>query len=261
MEKRVAPGPSSVLILGESGTGKELFAQAIHSASDYRKGPFVSVNCGAIHRELVQSELFGYKEGAFTGARRGGSAGKFEMANGGTLFLDEIGEMPFEMQVNLLRVLEERAITPVGTKEAIPVDFRIIAATNKGLFEEVSKGRFREDLYYRLNVIAIALPPLRTRQEDISPLARYYVEKLSRKVGKLIENINPGVQDLGHRAKHVIRQNKKIRHRVISGKTLTDPDKIAGERFIASNSEAASKNEIDGIAIPRKKLVESFHFF
>ena len=193
MAKSVAPGPSSVLVLGESGTGKELFAQAIHNASDYRKGPFVSVNCGAIPKDLVQSELFGYQEGAFTGARRGGAAGKFEMANGGTLFLDEIGEMPFEMQVNLLRVLEERAITPVGAKKAIPVEVRIIAATNKSLFEEVSKGRFREDLYYRLNVIAIALPPLRTRKEDIPPLARYFVEKISRKVGKTIENIDPGV--------------------------------------------------------------------
>jgi transcriptional regulator with PAS, ATPase and Fis domain len=191
--KRVAQGPSTVLILGESGTGKELFAQAIHSASDYRSGPFVSLNCGAIPRELIQSELFGYTDGAFTGAKKGGCAGKFEMANGGTLFLDEIGEMPLEMQVNLLRVLEEKAIIPVGGKKSIPVNVRIIAATNKSLFEEVSKGRFREDLYYRLNVISIALPPLRARQGDIHILTDYFVDKMSRKVGKEIKEIDPDV--------------------------------------------------------------------
>jgi transcriptional regulator of acetoin/glycerol metabolism len=191
--KRVAPGPSTILILGESGTGKELFAQAIHSASDYRNGPFVSVNCGAIPTELIQSELFGYADGSFTGAKRGGHAGKFEMANGGTLFLDEIGEMPLEMQVNLLRVLEEKAVTPIGSKKAVPIDVRIIAATNKSLFEEVSKGRFREELYYRLNVIAIALPPLRARPEDIRLLVEYYVDKIARKVGKNIESLDPDV--------------------------------------------------------------------
>lgn len=190
MAKKVASGPSSVLILGESGTGKELFAQAIHSASDYRSGPFVSVNCGAIPKELIQSELFGYTDGAFTGAKRGGCAGKFETANGGTLFLDEIGEMPLEMQINLLRVLEEKAIVPVGGKNAIPIDVRIIAATNKSLFEEVSKGRFREDLYYRLNVIAIALPPLRAREGDICLLANYFMEKISRKIGKKTEKFD-----------------------------------------------------------------------
>jgi PAS domain S-box-containing protein len=191
--KKVAPGPSTVLILGESGTGKELFAQAIHSASDVRSGPFVTLNCGAIPKELIQSELFGYKEGAFTGAKRGGCTGKFETANGGTLFLDEIAEMPLEMQVNLLRVLEEKAVTPIGAKTAIPVNVRIIAATNKSLFEEVTKGRFREDLYYRLNVISIALPPLRARKEDIRPLVKYYAEKISYKVGKEVRKIDPAV--------------------------------------------------------------------
>ena len=189
--KRVAPGPSTVLILGESGTGKELFAQAIHSASDYRCGPFVPVNCGAIPKELIQSELFGYTDGAFTGAKRGGRAGKFETANGGTLFLDEIGEMPLEMQINLLRVLEEKAIMPVGGKKAIPINVRIIAATNKSLFEEVSKGRFREDLYYRLNVISITLPPLKVMEGDIRLLTQYWVDKISRKVGREIKQIAP----------------------------------------------------------------------
>ncbi|MBC2710941.1 MAG: sigma 54-interacting transcriptional regulator [Desulfosarcina sp.] len=189
--KRVAPGPSTVLILGESGTGKELFAQAIHGASDYRHGPFVPVSCGAIPRELIQSELFGYADGAFTGAKRGGCAGKFEAANGGTLFLDEIGEMPLEMQINLLRVLEEKAIMPVGGKKSIPLNVRIIAATNKSLFEEVSKGRFREDLYYRLNVISITLPSLKVRDGDIGLLTQYWVDKKSRKVGREIKQIEP----------------------------------------------------------------------
>lgn len=191
--KRVAQGPSTVLVLGESGTGKELFSQAIHNASDYKLGPFVSVNCGAIPRELIQSELFGYKEGAFTGAKRGGSAGKFVSANGGSLFLDEIGEMPLEMQINLLRVLEDEAVVPVGGKNAIPINVRIIAATNRSLFEEVSKGNFREDLYYRLNVISIALPPLRARQGDIDLLVKHLVKKISRKFGKNINAIDPDV--------------------------------------------------------------------
>jgi sigma-54 dependent transcriptional regulator, acetoin dehydrogenase operon transcriptional activator AcoR len=191
--KRVAQGPSTVLLLGESGTGKELFSQAIHNASDCKFGPFVSVNCGAIPRELIQSELFGYKEGAFTGAKRGGCAGKFVSANGGTLFLDEIGEMPLEMQINLLRVLEEEAVVPVGGKSAIPIDVRIIAATNRSLFDEVAKGNFREDLYYRLNVISIALPPLRAREGDIDLLARYFVKKISRKIGININAIDPEV--------------------------------------------------------------------
>lgn len=191
--KRVAPGPSTVLILGESGTGKELFAQAIHSTSDYKSGPFVSINCGAIPGELIQSELFGYKEGSFTGAKRGGGAGKFETANEGTLFLDEIGEMPLKMQINLLRVLEEEAIVPVGGKRAIPINVRIIAATNRSLFDEVSKGNFREDLYYRLNVISIALPPLRARKGDMDLLAKYFMKKLSRKIGKDINTIDQDV--------------------------------------------------------------------
>ena len=189
--KRVAPGPSTVLILGESGTGKELFAQAIHGASDCRYGPFVPVNCGAIPKELIQSELFGYADGAFTGAKRGGCKGKFEAANGGTLFLDEIGEMPLEMQVNLLRVLEENAVIPVGGKTAMPINVRIIAATQKSLFEEVSRGRFREDLYYRLNVISITLPSLKIREGDIHLLTQYWVDKISRKVGREIKQITP----------------------------------------------------------------------
>ena len=159
---------SNVLLEG-SGTGKEVFAQAIHSESQRRNGPFVAVNCGAIPRELIGSELFGYTEGAFTGARKGGKLGKFELATGGTLFLDEIGDMPLEQQVSLLRVLQEKNITRIGDSRIIPVDVRVICATNKNLWQEVEAGNFRADLYYRLNVINITIPPLRQRQEDIMP--------------------------------------------------------------------------------------------
>lgn len=191
--KKVAKSPSTVLILGESGTGKELFAQAIHNASDRRDGPFVSVNCGAIPAELIQSELFGYAEGAFTGAKRGGRLGKLEQANGGSIFLDEIGDMPLEMQVNLLRVLEGKAIVRVGDNKVIPVNVRIIAATNRSLYDEVSKGRFREDLFYRLNVVAITIPPLRDRKGDIRLLTHHYIETISRKVGKNVEGVEPAI--------------------------------------------------------------------
>jgi transcriptional regulator of acetoin/glycerol metabolism len=190
---RVAISPSTVLILGESGTGKELFAQAIHNASDRRDGPFVSVNCGALPAELIQSELFGYVEGAFTGARKAGRPGKIELANGGSVFLDEIGDMPLQMQVNLVRVLEEKAIVRIGDNRVIPVDVRIIAATNRSLYEEMARGRFREDLFYRLNVITIILPPLRERKGDITLLTNYFVDKISRKVGKFVESIEPEV--------------------------------------------------------------------
>jgi sigma-54 dependent transcriptional regulator, acetoin dehydrogenase operon transcriptional activator AcoR len=191
--KRFARGPSTILLLGESGTGKELFAQAIHNASDHRNGPFVSVSCGAIPGELIQSELFGYAEGAFTGAKKGGRLGKLEQASGGSIFLDEIGEMPLPMQVNLLRVLEERAIVRVGDNRVIPVDVRIIAATNRSLYEEVARGHFREDLFYRLNVISVVIPPLRERMDDITLLTRHFVDKISLKVGKRVRNIHPAL--------------------------------------------------------------------
>ncbi len=178
-----ASSMSNVLLQGESGTGKEVFAQAIHNRSPRRRGPFVAINCGAIPRDLIASELFGYVEGAFTGARRGGRPGKFELASGGTLFLDEIGDMPLEQQVALLRVLQEKKITRIGSDKVIPVDVRIICATNKDLLEEVRQARFREDLYYRLNVISIVIPPLRDRPDDISVLAEYFLKKFGREMG------------------------------------------------------------------------------
>lgn len=170
----------SVLITGESGTGKEVFARAIHHASARSHRPFVSVNCAAIPSELLESELFGYEEGAFTGAKKGGRKGKFIQADGGTIFLDEIGDMPLVMQAKLLRVLQEREVDTVGGSTPVPVDIRVISATRKNLEQMIREGTFREDLYYRLNVINISLPPLRERREDIPLLVGHYMEMLNR---------------------------------------------------------------------------------
>ncbi|MDO4542609.1 MAG: sigma 54-interacting transcriptional regulator, partial [Bacillota bacterium] len=177
LAKQAAASDCNILIEGQSGTGKEMFAQSIHNSSNRRRGPFVAVNCGAIPRELIASELFGYAEGAFTGAKRGGKPGKFELANGGTLFLDEIGDMPMEQQIALLRVLQERRVCRVGGDREIPVDVRIICATNRNLLSEVMKKNFREDLFYRLNVINFRIPPLRERKEDILLLFNTFLMK------------------------------------------------------------------------------------
>ena len=188
--QRVKDAPINCLLLGESGTGKEMVARAIHY-SGYRKGgPFIAVNCGAIAENLIESELFGYKKGAFTGADRD-KQGYFLAASGGTLFLDEIGDMPLTAQVKVLRALAERRIVPVGGVKEIPVDVRIVAATNKHLMEEVRAGRFREDLFYRLNVIRIDLPPLRDREGDVELLARCFVERFAESFGKPVRGIGP----------------------------------------------------------------------
>ncbi|AHF07341.1 sigma-54 interaction domain-containing protein [Desulfitobacterium metallireducens] len=181
MIHKTAQFPSNVLLQGETGTGKEVVAKAIHRISQ-RKGSFVAINCGALPKELLQSELFGYEEGAFTGARTHGSIGKFEHAHEGTLLLDEIGEMPLDMQVALLRFLQERTITRINSTKSKKVDVRIIAATNKNMAELVKAGQFRQDLYYRLNVIEIELPPLRERKSDIPLLANYFISELSKQL-------------------------------------------------------------------------------
>jgi transcriptional regulator with PAS, ATPase and Fis domain len=181
---RVAGSDSTVLLAGESGTGKELFARAIHAAGPRRTGPFVAINCGAIPDTLLESELFGYEDGAFTGARRGGRAGKFELAHGGTLFLDEVGDLPLHLQVKLLRVLQERYIERVGGNKRIEVSLRVIAAANKSLEELVRQGLFREDLFYRLSVIPLTIPPLRERPEDVVPLARHFLDQYTRRMDK-----------------------------------------------------------------------------
>ena len=184
---------SNVLLMGESGTGKEVFAHAIHASSPRKKGPFIRINCGAIPRELLESELFGYEGGAFTGSLKNGKRGKFELADGGTLFLDEIGDLPLDMQVKLLRVLQEREITPLGSEKTKPVNVRILSATHRNLEEMVSEGRFREDLFYRLNVISIEIPPLRERTEDIPVFTAYLVEKFVKSMGKPIEGVSDAV--------------------------------------------------------------------
>lgn len=193
--KSISDSPSTILITGESGTGKEILAQAIHNNSSRRDFGFVAINCGAIPENLIESELFGYDKGAFTGAKRGGNPGKFELANGGTLFLDEIAEMPLDMQVKLLRVLQEGCITRIGGNKYIDVDVRIIAATNKNLLQEVKEGRFREDLYYRISVIPIVLPPLRERREDIPLLIEHFLKTKSIKLRKPIPKLSTILYD------------------------------------------------------------------
>ena len=183
---KAAQNAFPVLITGESGTGKDVFARAIHKASSRAGRPMVAVNCAAIPNDLLETELFGYDEGAFTGAKRGGKPGKFQLADRGTLFLDEIGDMPLLMQAKLLRVLQEKEIDPIGGSRTIPVDVRIIAATNKNLEEMVKREEFREDLYYRLNVITINMPPLRERRDDIEELSRKFLSDLNKEYHKSI---------------------------------------------------------------------------
>lgn len=187
---KAAKSDSNLLILGESGTGKELFAHAVHNESHRSMGTFVKVNCAAIPAELIESELFGYEEGSFTGAKRGGKIGKFEIADGGTIFLDEIGELPLHMQVKLLRVLQEKEIERVGGLGSLPVDVRIIAATNRNLEEMVEKKEFRLDLYYRLKVIQITVPSLKERSEDIELLTRNLIEKYQNLMNKSGSKVN-----------------------------------------------------------------------
>ncbi|MBS4959907.1 MAG: sigma 54-interacting transcriptional regulator [Clostridiales bacterium] len=184
---------ATVLLRGESGTGKELFAQSIHNMSSRRNGPFVAINCGSLPRSLIESELFGYTNGSFTGAKKEGQAGKFELANGGTIFLDEIGDMPADVQVSLLRVLQNREVTRIGSTRAIKIDVRIIAATNKNLEKSIADNTFRNDLYYRLNVFSIHIPPLRERQGDINYLSDYFFHKYKDFANKDISGISPDV--------------------------------------------------------------------
>ncbi|BAK43876.1 sigma-54-dependent Fis family transcriptional regulator [Eggerthella sp. YY7918] len=191
-----AASPSNVLITGESGTGKEMFAQAIHNASARRKSPFIPINCGAVPKELIGSELFGYEDGAFTGARKGGAPGKFEQANGGTVFLDEIAEMPLDMQSFLLRFLEDGVVSRIGSKKFLKLDVRIIAATNKDLWECVHQNTFRLDLYFRLNVLHLELPSLRDRPGDMEMLVEHFLTNLSVRLDKNITTAAPEVIEL-----------------------------------------------------------------
>ncbi|GAB2783639.1 sigma-54-dependent Fis family transcriptional regulator [Halomonas shantousis] len=189
--RKVAPGDASVLIRGESGTGKELYAHALHRLSERAAGPFIKLNCAAIPEQLLEAELFGYEEGAFTGARKGGKPGKFQLAHGGTLFLDEIGDMPLTMQAKLLRVLQDREIEAVGATRLLPVDVRVLAATHRPLESLVERGEFREDLFYRINVVPLVIPPLRERREDIPVLARHLLARLAHRRGRRCPMLTP----------------------------------------------------------------------
>ena len=194
--KMVSNSDISILIRGESGTGKELFAHSIHQLSSRSQKPFIKVNCGAIPENLLESELFGYEEGAFTGAKKGGKKGKFQLANGGTLFLDEIGDMPLSMQVKLLRALQDGEIEPIGSTKSISVNVRIIAATNRPLENMIEEIRFREDLFYRINVVPFSVPPLRERAEDLTLLIAYFIDKVTNRLGKRIVGIESNVLEI-----------------------------------------------------------------
>lgn len=193
LAKRAARGDSTVLIIGETGVGKSVFAKAIHQASRRRGGPFVTVNCAAIPETLIESEFFGYVDGAFTGASRKGKPGKFELANGGTVFLDEIGDMTLTLQAKVLRVLQELVVERLGDTHEIPVDVRVIAATNKDLAKLMESGKFREDLYYRLNVISINIPPLRDRREDIPEFIEWFLRSLNKVCNTSVTCVHPAV--------------------------------------------------------------------
>jgi len=228
MIEKVARSPTTVLITGESGTGKELVARALHDNSDRSREPFIQVNCGAIPENLFESELFGHEKGAFTGAVAG-KPGKFELADGGTLFLDEVGELPKDMQVKLLRVLQDGQFERVGGVRSKTVDVRLVAATNRVLEDEVREGRFREDLFYRLNVIPIKLPPLRDRADDIPLLVEHFLGKFNERLGAAVEGISPDAMAalLSHKWPGNIRELENLVERSVllaEGTTLSLPD-------------------------------------
>jgi transcriptional regulator with PAS, ATPase and Fis domain len=210
--KQIASSSSTVLIDGETGTGKEVIARLIHNTSTRCDAPFVAINCSAIPEDLMESELFGYEEGAFSGAKKGGKIGKFQLANGGTIFLDEIGEMALHLQAKLLRVLQERQVNKIGGLHSTEVDVRILAATNKKLEVLVKQGRFREDLYYRLKVIPITSPPLRERKDDIKALVEYFIKYYSSRIGKEINGISDDAMAvlINHHWKGNVRELRNV---------------------------------------------------
>jgi len=224
--QRVAKTNSTVLIRGESGTGKELFAHALHAESSHSSGPFIKVNCAAIPESLLESELFGYSEGAFTGAKKGGQAGKFELAHKGTIFLDEIGDMSPQMQAKLLRVLQEKTIERLGEGVSRQVDVRVVAATNRDLESLIKNNEFRDDLYYRLNVVTLNIPPLRDRREDIPLLVDCFIDRFNRQFGQKVKKVAPEVMDLFYRHQWPgnVRELQNVIERafnVIDGDTIT----------------------------------------
>lgn len=217
LARKISQTKSSVLIFGESGTGKELFAHAIHASSSRFDSAFVRVNCAAIPKDLMEAELFGYEEGAFTGAKKGGKPGKVELAHGGTLFLDEIGDMPLDMQVKLLRVLQEKEVERIGATRPIPVDIRVIAATHRPLEQLIKEGKFREDLYYRLHVFTINIPPLRVQGSSIVAMAGYLIEKLNNELCTYVDGLSNRVQEvfLAHRWPGNVREMHNVLERAV----------------------------------------------
>ncbi len=254
--QKVAPTSTSVLITGKSGTGKEVFAKAIHEASG-RNGNFVAINCSAIPESLFESELFGYVEGAFTGAIKKGKIGKFEFANGGTLFLDEIGDMPLEMQVKILRVLQDGVIYRLGSEKFITTDTRIIAATNKDLKKLIAEDRFREDLFYRLAVVQIQLPPLKERKEDIKDLSNLFFEQVSKQEGIKINNIDEKIYRIlsNYRWEGNIRELRNVIQRMV---VLSNDGKIITDSIPEYISESVSSDEdIDINEFDLEKIIEN----
>ncbi len=262
--KRIAATNTTVLVLGESGTGKELIAQAVHTLSG-RKGKLVPVNCGAIPEEILESELFGHEKGAFTGAIAS-RIGRFQMADGGTIFLDEIGEMSPKLQVKLLRVLQERKVEPVGSTRTIDIDVRVIAATNKDLREEVKAGRFREDLYYRLQVVPIELAPLRDRGNDILVLAQHFARRFGTQIG--VENIgfSPAVKAslLSYRWPGNVRELENLIERMVilsDGKEINEtdlPDYLNQSMPLTELNIVSSIHEMPGDGLDFNILVDNF---
>ncbi len=259
--KKFAIVNSTILISGETGTGKEVLAQSIHNYSLRREEPFVAINCAAVPESLLESELFGYNEGAFTGAKKGGKPGLFEMAHQGTLFLDEIGEMPLKLQARLLRVLQEKVVRRIGDDRVIPLDVRIISATNKNLLEEVNNGKFREDLYYRLNVLSLHLPPLRERTEDIPYLIEVFINKSVRKTGcKMVGIENSAINELKKYSwPGNIRELENVIERLVvlkNGAIVTVND-LYGlyEKHIVREVHDEGKNEVTTLDIAERKAI------
>jgi len=256
---KVAPTDSTVLITGETGTGKELIARAIHKRSQRSSRAFVSVNCAAIPRDLIASELFGHEKGAFTGATQR-RLGRFESAEGGTIFLDEVGELPAETQIALLRVLQEREYQRVGGNESLKTDVRVVAATNRDLQAAIAEGRFREDLFYRLNVFPIEVPPLRDRKEDIPLLVEYFVDRYASKAGKKIIGINKKSMELleGYQWPGNIRELQNVIERsviVCDSENLSVDESWLARRAIAADSPAQALSE--KLAAQEKELIEA----